>query len=226
DTSLKPTDMIPCFQYRMTGIDIDPDNTHFYIGSAAPGGYVWVFPKTEDSANVGIGMLYDRVKKPGEVKEYLDRWIASMPGLAKGQAVEMVAGGVSVCPPPDVVSTHGLMLVGDAARMTDAITGGGISQACIAAKEAGEVAALAVESGDASAEFLQQYEKRWRRLLENSLYRDWMAKEKMVKLSDDDLNKIISTLAEVGVKDVTVSAILEALQAKHPDIVAEFMDLL
>jgi len=226
DTKLAPKDIIPCVQYRMTNLDIDPKYTHFYLGSVAPGGYVWVFPKNDDTANVGIGVQYTKLRNPGDVKRYLDMWIEKHPEISRGEKVDMVAGGVSVNAPLDSVTMDGLMLVGDAGRMIDPITGGGIANGCIAGKEAGEVAALAVESGDVSKEFLQEYEKRWRSKLENTLYRNWMAKEKLVTLSDDTLNKIVETLAETGVEKISVGAILKALETKHPELVAEFADLI
>ena len=134
DTTLKPADIDTCYQYRLTGIDYDPDYCVFQLGSDAPGGYVWVFPKNEDTANVGIGVQLSKVKHPGDPKMYLDKYIAKHPGLKKGQPLEAVAGAVSICAPLDSVSVDNLMLVGDSARMIDPITGGGISTSCIAGK--------------------------------------------------------------------------------------------
>ena len=37
-------------------IDVDPGFNEFYVGSDAPGGYVWVFTKGPHEANVGIGV--------------------------------------------------------------------------------------------------------------------------------------------------------------------------
>ncbi len=87
------------------------------------------------------------------------------------------------------------MLVGDAARMIDPLTGGGIANGCIAGKICGEVAANAVHAGDASAVFLQAYEKGWRARLEEKLYRNWLAKEKLCTISDETFDKLIDALA-------------------------------
>ncbi|MCK4717521.1 MAG: NAD(P)/FAD-dependent oxidoreductase, partial [Thermoplasmata archaeon] len=195
DTNLDTGDIITCFQYRLTNCEPNMDYCDFYMGSAAPGGYVWIFPKDETSANVGLGIQLSKLKEPGEVKGYLDRWIARTPQYANGKPVEMIAGACSLSPPPDTVTADNILLVGDAARMIDAITGGGIANGCIAGREAGEVAALAIENGDTSKPFLQQYEKRWRAKLEDGLFRDWIAKEKLVTISDETFDKVISTLA-------------------------------
>jgi digeranylgeranylglycerophospholipid reductase len=53
-----------------------------------------------------------------------------------------------------------------------------------------------------------------------------MAKERLIKLSDDTFDKIIAALAEVGVEKVSSLAILQAVEKKYPDLVKEFRDLL
>ncbi|MGD0044316.1 MAG: hypothetical protein ABSE84_28580, partial [Isosphaeraceae bacterium] len=54
-TNIAMRDMDSCLQYRMTNVDCDVRYCDFYLGEVAPGGYVWVFPKAEGLANVGIG---------------------------------------------------------------------------------------------------------------------------------------------------------------------------
>ncbi|HSV42787.1 MAG TPA: NAD(P)/FAD-dependent oxidoreductase, partial [Methanomassiliicoccales archaeon] len=121
DTSLKATDITTCFQYRMTNIKHERDYCEFVIGSIAPGGYIWVFPKGDDTANVGIGVLLSKLKRPGEVKAYLDKWIAQDDRMNCGQPVEAIAGAVSVSAPMDKCIMDNMVLVGDAARMIDPI---------------------------------------------------------------------------------------------------------
>jgi digeranylgeranylglycerophospholipid reductase len=226
DTSLKPNDIDTCIQYRMTGIECDRRFCDFYLGSVAPGGYIWVFPKNEDTANVGIGVQLSKIKNPGEVKQYLDRWIEKQPGIKKGKKIDMVAGAVSISQPLERTVDNGLMLVGDAARMIDPITGGGVSNGCKAGKVCGEVAAQAIEAKDCSAEFLQRYERGWRAILEEKQYRNWLAKEKLVTLSDDVFNEIIELLADTKLEKLNVYNLLKAVRAKFPDLVKEFEEML
>ncbi len=226
DTTLTPADIDTCYQYRLTDIDYDPDYCEFTLGSAAPGGYVWVFPKDEDTANVGIGVQLSKVKTPGDPKMYLDKFIAKNPGLRKGKPLEAVAGAVSICAPLDSVCVDNLLLVGDSARMIDPITGGGISMSCIAGMCAGKVLAKGVKAGDLSMNVLQEYEKAWRDRLENKLWRNWMAKEKLTTLSDEVLDQLVHTLTEVGVEKLSVQNLLAVVKAHHPDLVKEFEDLI
>jgi digeranylgeranylglycerophospholipid reductase len=226
DTSLSPRDITSCFQYRLTGIKHEADYCEFLLGSKAPGGYIWIFPKNEDTANVGIGMQLSKLRDPADVKKYLDKYIESDPRLRIGRPLEMVSGAVSVCAPIEKTIGEGVLLVGDSARQIDPITGGGISNSCKAGKVAGEVLAKAVKEKDFSEKSLRRYENGWRNLLENHLYRNWMAKEKLVTLSDDTFNKIISTLKEVGVEKMSTYAILKSIEKKYPDLVKEFQEFL
>jgi digeranylgeranylglycerophospholipid reductase len=226
DTSLKTKDIMSCVQYRMTDIDANAKYCEFFIGGVAPGGYVWVFPKSDDTANVGIGVQAALLKQGGQVKGYLDKWIASQPRFKDGKVLDMVSGGVSVCAPIDQTVTDGLLLVGDAARMIDPMTGGGISNGCRAGKIAGQVAAEAVKANDTSAQFLMKYDKGWRDILEEKLYRNFMAKEKIAELSDDTFDKVIQVLADSDMEKINVFNILKVIKVKYPELVKEFEDLI
>jgi len=226
DTSLAPKDITSCFQYRLTNIDHDYDYCEFVLGSKAPGGYIWVFPKNEDTANVGIGMQLTKLHEPADVKKYLDKFIQGDPRLSKGRPLELVSGAVSICAPIDKTVADGILLVGDSARQIDPITGGGISNSCKAGKVAGEVLAKASQEGDFSEKSLLRYENGWRDLIENQLYRNWLAKEKLVTLTDDTFDKIIATLNEVGVEKMSTFAILKAIKTKYPELVKEFEEFL
>lgn len=221
-TNLALRDMDTCLQYRMTGVEADERYCDFYLGSCAPGGYVWIFPKGDHVANVGIGVQVSQIKSMAEAKNYLDRWIAKHPGYAKGKTIDIVGGGVSIAAPIRESVTDGFLLVGDAARMIDPITGGGIANGCIAGKIAGEVGAEAAATGDASKAFLQKYEKGWRARLEEKLYRNWMAKEKLVSLSDATFDKVIDALQGVKLEKLNVHNILKAVHEKYPEVTREF----
>ncbi len=221
-TNLQLRDMDSCLQYRMTNVDCDVRYCDFYLGKVAPGGYVWVFPKGDGLANVGIGVQLSQIKSPAEARTYLDAWIAKHPAYAKGKKIDMVGGGVSICAPIKQTVTDGFMLVGDAARMIDPLTGGGIANGCIAGKICGEVAAKAVHAGDASKEFLQAYEKGWRVRLEEKLYRNWLAKEKLCSLSDETFDKVVDALEGVKLEKLTVHNILKAVHTKYPEVTREF----
>jgi digeranylgeranylglycerophospholipid reductase len=144
----------------LSGIDVDPQCCYYYLGeSLAPGGYAWVFPKGDRSANVGVGVQADAADS--SALEYLLRFIEGQPWLAEGSPVILITGNVPVGLAAGPIVSDGLMLVGDAARQADPLTGGGIANAMLAGRLAGEVAAEAVEEGDVSASTLREYERLW-----------------------------------------------------------------
>lgn len=227
NTGLKARDVDATLQYRLANIECDTAFCDFYLGNeVAPGGYVWVFPKDDGLANVGIGVQLSQMRQKADTRWYLDKFIAEHPELAKGRPLDMVCGAVSTSKPLAKTTTGGLMLVGDAARMIDPITGGGIANGCIAGMFAGQTAAEAVEAGDASDAFLQRYERAWRLRLERTLTRNWMAKEKFGKLSDETLNKVIETLSVVDMEEITTLNLLKAIQSKHPELLQELAELM
>ncbi len=158
---LQQEDCLVCAQFMLVGIEVDPNRCYYYlVKELAPGGYAWIFPKGEGKANVGIGVQADLALIPG--LGYLHRFIARYPFLERGSPVTLITGNVPVGVPPADFVTNGLMLVGDAARQADPLTGGGIANAMIAGRLAAEVAAEAMEAGDASGGFLGEYKRRWR----------------------------------------------------------------
>ncbi len=226
DEPLRPKDVDACLQYTLVGIDGDPRYNDFHLGSWAPGGYVWVFWKGEAIANVGLGVNLAALRGKAEPRAYLENFLRAHPDLYKGRVLEEVAGAVSVSPPPERTVASGLMLVGDAARLIDPVTGGGILNACLSGKYAGEVAAEAVKTDDASVGALTTYEQRWRGRLEEGLYRNYLVKERLRTMDDGTINRIIRAVAEVGIDRVSSAEILAALRQREPDLVKEFESFL
>lgn len=193
DLQLPLEDTMVCAQYLLAGIEIDPSCTYYVIGhEIAPGGYAWIFPKGESVANVGLGVQADlweehdaqrsvsKTEVPGEgtVLGYLTRFIESDPRLSTGAPVILVTGNVPVGLSPKKLVTDGLMVVGDAARQVDPLTGGGIINAMTAGKLAAEVAVEAIAAGDVSTEFLKKYQERWDQFQGRKLHRNYRLRMK------------------------------------------------
>jgi digeranylgeranylglycerophospholipid reductase len=193
DLQLPLEDTMVCAQYLLAGIEIDPSCTTYVIGQdIAPGGYAWIFPKGERVANVGLGVQADLWEEqdarrspsketvPGEgtVLGYLTRFIESDKRLSQGAPVTLVSGNVPVSLPSQNIVTDGLMVVGDAARQVDPLTGGGIINAMMAGKLAADVAVEAIAAGDVSAQFLKKYQDRWDQSRGRKLQRNYRLRRK------------------------------------------------
>lgn len=160
DTTVPLPDLMSCAQYLLAGIDIDPGTTVYYLDpELAPGGYGWIFPKGNGRANVGLGIQAGLSKTPPA--ELLDRFVAKYPYLSRGSPVTLVSGGVPVGLPPSPMVTDGLLLVGDAGRQVDPLTGGGIANAMEAGRLAARVIAETLERRDSSASALGRYAELW-----------------------------------------------------------------
>jgi digeranylgeranylglycerophospholipid reductase len=226
ETHLRTRDIDACLQYTMVGVSGDPLMNDVYLGSCAPGGYAWVFWKGADVANVGIGVNLSRIHDRAEAKRYLDALIHRTPSLAKAEVIEEVAGAVSVSMPLEKTVAPGVLLAGDAARLIDPLTGGGILNGCLSGKLAGETASAAVAAADASMEALSAYERRWRGRLEEELARHYLIKERLLRLDDDTVNRAIRAIVDSKLERITGVAVLEAIRAREPGLLAVFEGLL
>lgn len=222
DTTLKLSEIESCVQYLMNNIDFDPNYTYFWIGNEiAPGGYIWLFPKGENAANVGIGVMPAKAKR--KPKEYLDNFIKQK--FEDGKIVEIVAGGVPVKGEIKTAVADNVMLAGDAAHHADPITGGGIINAMKAGKYAGIVAAQAIESKNYSAEFLRKYDKLWKNDFGQKLRRNKILQEKILKMDDKTLNKLAKSLAGKNLGEMSVRSIVIALIKANPRLLWDIKDL-
>jgi digeranylgeranylglycerophospholipid reductase len=220
--TLRMNEVESCAQYLMTGLDIDERYTYFYLGrEVAPGGYAWIFPKGNGSANVGIGVLPKMAKKPA--KEYLDAFIERE--RIEGKIVEFVAGAVPVYGEIETAVADNIMLAGDAAYHADPITGGGIANALSAGYYAGKVAAEAVEKNNFSAEFLRRYDNLWKNDFGKKLRRNKKLQEKFLEMSDETINKLAASISGKNLKEMSVRAIVAELLKAHPKLLLDLKDL-
>lgn len=184
------------YQYEMAGIDMD-DNRKImlYFGNKnAPRGYVWIFPKGKDVANVGIG-IGSMIGGPMAAKHYLDRWIESMPGIKKGSIVEVNAGAIPVGGFMDILSGNGFLGVGDSVNQVNPIHGGGIAESIKAGRMAGEIIADAVSRDDVSRKTLQEYDRRWWKDHGDRLKKVEKVREFFEKLKDDEMDDLAEVLS-------------------------------
>ena len=212
DTTLKLKDIEAGVQYLMTGIDIDVDNVEFFMGNHyAPGGYVWIFPKGPNRANVGIGILSSKIKDKRPI-DYLNEFIEKR--FPNGKIIEMNYGGIPVSGGIDKIYGDGVMLVGDAGRLTDPITGGGIKHALYSGEIAGTVAAEAVKAENYSAKFLKKYQEDWEKKCGKIMALDLKLKEYYIDMTDEEANKIAKSMEGEDLTDALEIAQLVKILAK------------
>ncbi len=161
---LRMNQIFSAAEYDLAGMEGVDDHFEIHFGTRlAPGGYAWVFPKGDGEANLGLGVLASTRKMPVELLKKFKEQRAR-----KAQPIRMVTGCIPSTLPPAVTVKDNIMLVGDAARQTNAVSGGGIANAIIAGKIAGEVAGRYVTE-DRPVSHLEEYEHLWRVKLEKIL---------------------------------------------------------
>ncbi len=220
-TQLSNCDLESTYQMMLSGIDIEPDTCHFYLGSkVAPGGYIWVFPKGTNSANVGIGVS-TKLCDAGTAYRNLVEFIRKR--FKNPSVVGEMAGGVPVSKPLKKLWTDGLLLVGDAGRLCNPLTGGGIYTAILSGYHAGAVAAEAVAKGDTSENTLTLYQKRIHNELIRVNLRAYRISEAVRKLTDETLNRTAHEISAIPIeKRNTRTIFLRALMA-HPKLTLDII---
>jgi digeranylgeranylglycerophospholipid reductase len=222
DTSVPAAEMMSAAQYLMTDIDIVPGRTVFNVGNTvAPEGYLWIFPKGKKMANVGVGISGKKSGEGHRAKDYLDMFVKTH--FPKGKCLEYIPGGVPVCRPLPSTVTDGLMIVGDAARVVDPFTGGGIYNAMFTGRLAGQVAADCITEGDCSKKALGAYDRGWRASeLGKSLDRNYRIKEYFVRQTDLTFNRLIRSAKTIRLNEFSTRELVKELLIRNPVLLADF----
>jgi len=225
NTVLKPGDLETCAQYTLTNVDHNTNYAEFFIGrKVAPGGYVWIFPKGKDTFNVGIGILAS-LSEPGMPLKLLDKFIANHPELKKAEPVRLLAGAVPVAKPVETVRDN-LLLVGDAARHADSITGGGLTTSLEGGKIAGETIGKAVDEQTFDEETLSIYETGWKEAFAKKLLRNYIVKDILLDFDDKTLNMLADSLKDYKFEEFSTLSLVKALVLKHPTLLMKLKPLL
>lgn len=190
---------IPTVQYIMANVKLKhPYSVRFYLGNEiAPKGYAWIFPKTDDIAEVGIGV------RGAVAKEYLDRFVKEhQDELGNAKVIDYRGAPVPIGGLISQAVQDNLILVGDAAGTVIPFTGAGIHSSLAAGLVAGEVAADSVNRGDQSASFLSAFYERYRNPWGERIAKSLKAMRLFERLSDDDLNSLAEALSANDVLDI------------------------
>lgn len=182
------SDFITALQYSVPLVS-SMDFTEIYFDKRFYGGYGWLFPKGK-FANVGAGVkLGVKSELNTSLSLIVKRFVTF---LEKNEKVEntflsKTGGLIPVSGPLNSVKDN-ILLVGDAAGQTNAITGGGIPQAIICGKIAGQIAGKAIQVGDISV--LEEYKYEWQTIFWNELNRSKLRRQ-FLESNWGQLDKIV-----------------------------------
>jgi geranylgeranyl reductase family protein len=143
-------------------------------------GYLWIFPLTDNKANVGIGMLSSTVSKNKvNLKETLQKLITTHPNLRErfkhAKPLETIKGyGLPLGSKKRNISGERFLLTGDAAALIDPFSGEGIANAIRSGRVAAEHIIKCFQQQNFSARFNKAYD--------NEIYRRMWGEFKISRL--------------------------------------------
>jgi digeranylgeranylglycerophospholipid reductase len=210
-------DMESAVQITAANINVDQQTLYFYFGKdVAPHGYFWIFPKGNNTANIGLGVSGIVGKKKSALSYLNDFMETHYPGAP---VLTSIAGGVPCCPTLNKISAPGIMLVGDAARQVNPLSGGGISSGMIGGSIAGKIAGEAIKQKQ--LELVLTYDKAWhnRQGYKHEIYN--RIKNGIYNFSDEKLNNIALTFSGVSLNKRTLGRLFRIALLNQPSLLID-----
>jgi len=143
-------------QYELRDISRDGYLDFYIWPELAPEGYLWMIPKANGRANVGLATT-----ERNKAKQFNDIFVERM-GWKDKVNVKTFGGLIPASGPLKNTYSDGLMLVGDAAGFTSPLFEGGSHLGLKSGEMAARVAKESVEKKDFSKAAFSKYEAMWK----------------------------------------------------------------
>lgn len=203
---------------------IDPTTCEYHLNQEfAPGGYLWVFPKGEDTANVGLVFSGDQApERPAFtlLEEFIDRRYPDACVLG------VISGGIPISGAVKNMVADGLVLVGDAAHQADPLTAGGINLGMIGADMAMQTAVPAVKAGDVSTRRLKAYPEAWRKRFGAMHSAMYSMRKILAGMDSHRLDALVHRASELDIPNMALGEILLSLLKSDPRLLFEARTLI
>lgn len=221
NTKLNLNDIDSGYQKTISGIKVNRNVCYFYVSNKlAPEGYIWIFPKGKDIANIGIGISGKSAIKGESAKKRLNKFIDSK--FPNHKVVSISVGGIPLSKPIEQMVTDGVMLIGDAARTVNPLSGGGIILGMKSAAKAADVAVRVLKNGlETSKINLFEYQKRWMNSEGKQINRLYRIKKAVNKLNDKDLNRIIEKVNKLPIDKRSIARLFRACIPLKPSLLID-----
>lgn len=185
-THIKLSELASCLQFVVDRVETKGLLEIITGHRWAPGGYAWVFPKGHGYAEIGLGVT--RTTTDRDARYHLDQFMHHSffkERFADARILEIQGGGVPLAAPLRTQYADHMILVGDAARHVNPITGGGIHTALSGGKIAGTFLGDFLKTDQkATAGHLQGYQDNWLTQIGNKMWKLYREKTLVFKRSD------------------------------------------
>jgi digeranylgeranylglycerophospholipid reductase len=211
-------------QYLLTNVKIDQTVCQYHLGwSLAPAGYVWVFPKGNNTANVGLVIAVDP-KQTRSAMDYLNAFVAQR--FPDSSILSQVVGGIPISNVLPEMTADGYLAVGDAAHQSDPMTAGGITNGMYGGLFAAQVAVEALQHGDTSRKFLKQYEKLWDGKFGADYRRLYRLRQTIFKIPEEKLNAMIQQVSRLETSELSLTQVFKIFLKEYPLMIVDALPLL
>ncbi len=185
-THIKLTELASCLQFIVDQVETDGLLEIITGHEWAPGGYAWVFPKGNGYAEIGLGVVRTMTERNAQWHlDYFMKHSFFKERFKNSRVLEIQGGGVPLAAPLRTQYADNLILVGDAARHVNPITGGGIHTALSGGYIAGHFLVDLIKSGiTPSAENLKGYQDQWLEAMGNKMWKLYDVKTDIFKTED------------------------------------------
>lgn len=210
-------DMESAVQITCANIPVDQNTLYFYFGQDyAPQGYFWIFPKGNNKANIGLGVS-GLIGKKKSAKSFLDDFMNR--NYPDAPVLTTIAGGVPCSITLEKISAPGIMLVGDAARQVNPLSGGGIASGMIGGKIAGTIAAQAIKMNKLN--HILTYDKAWDDRLGKRHETFDRIKNGIYNFSDEKFNDIAHAFNKIPYEKRTLGRLFTTALINKPSLVID-----
>lgn len=217
-THTKISDMECCVQFTVSNVKLNPNTCYFYFGTKySPSGYLWIFPKGNDTANIGLGIGGDKAKLRSPIS-YMNNFLEEK--FPHNPILTMISGGVPCSATLSEIVKNNVMLVGDAAHQVNPLSGGGITSGMIGGSIAGEIAGKAIIQNN--FELLNEYPKIWHNKVGKRHEIYYKIKNAIYNFSDETLNSIARSAIKIPEEERTLLSIFKIALIDKPSMLFEF----
>jgi len=210
-------EMESCVSITAANIDVNENTLFFYFGKeVAPEGYFWIFPKYNKSANIGLGVS-GGIGRKQSAQSFLDRFMQKH--YPEAPILTKIAGGVPSSITLEKISAPGIILVGDAARQVNPLSGGGIVSGMIGGKIGGTIVGEAIKNN--KLDQILTYDKAWRDRLGKRHEIFDRIKNGIYNFSDEKFNSIAHAVAKIPMEKRSLGNIFKTALLNKPSLLVD-----
>jgi digeranylgeranylglycerophospholipid reductase len=161
----------------------------------APQGFAWAVPVLRERPSVRIGVMCDR-----HASWYFERLLGRLTSRWGIERPDRCRPRQKILPLGPIERTFAdrMVVVGDAAGLVKATTGGGIYYSLLSATLAADTLIAALARNDLSADALSDYQVRWRKRIGPELRWQLMLRRIAHRLTDDDIEGLFALVRTDG----------------------------